>query len=278
MLKADHATSSFEVLNLGVPGTNSSRLRSQTGRIIETFRPDTLLVMVGANDFWTVPVPVADETTTWRQRLWAHSRVYRLFYMVRRSFERNDVEVIVETPRDGQPRGLVRHGSTQIDLSWTAETKNDGTWPQKLIDNIEAMAEAARQNGVRLVLLTYPSDADVYGRANRIVRTAAAQGIPLIDLGSTFRSACPGRSCPELFLPDHHPTMHGYQVAAALVWRRIREIYGLASAGEKPPIPAHLRALTARYLSRIDEQQAVRAGTWPGERRVAPGAIQRVSP
>jgi hypothetical protein len=72
--------------------------------------------------------------------------------------------------------------------------------------------------------------------------------------------------------------MHGYQVAAALVWRRIREIYGLASAGEKPPIPAHLRALTARYLSRIDEQQAVRAGTWPGERRVAPGAIQRVSP
>jgi lysophospholipase L1-like esterase len=44
-----------EILNLGVPGTNSSKLRSLIDRILWALAPDTVLIMIGANDAWTMP-------------------------------------------------------------------------------------------------------------------------------------------------------------------------------------------------------------------------------
>src|SRR5262245_14874294 len=47
------AAPKLEVLNLGFPGTNSSRLVRDVPRLLETLHPDVLILMVGVNDFWT---------------------------------------------------------------------------------------------------------------------------------------------------------------------------------------------------------------------------------
>src|ERR1700752_1548688 len=77
----------IEVLNFGYPGTNSSRLLRDLPRMLETLRTNLVLVLVGANDCWTVPVPVAGPRALWGRllRLIQRSRVYQFIYMLRRT-------------------------------------------------------------------------------------------------------------------------------------------------------------------------------------------------
>jgi lysophospholipase L1-like esterase len=256
LFRADPTTASVEVLNLGVPGTNSSLLRTRLGTIIDTFHPDTLLVMIGANDFWTIPVPVEDEATTWRQQLWAYSRVYRLFYMLARATRREELapEVIVETPKGGKVRGVVRQGDQEIDLSWTGRADDDQVdWRDKLAVNLRAMAALAQRRGVQFVLLTYPAEGAAYGRANKVIRQAAP-GLRFVDLGADFRRACPQLACPEIFLADLHPNKLGYQIAASLVWRALRDAKGSA-----PTLPDQLFPAAVPWLQRIDQAPPAQA-------------------
>src|SRR2546422_967854 len=78
----------IEVMNLGFPGTNSSHIRNALPKLLSMFHPDVVTVMVGGNDWWTAPEPMADAPGT-RARLdtflWRVSRLYRLLYMLRRS-------------------------------------------------------------------------------------------------------------------------------------------------------------------------------------------------
>src|SRR5205085_2121223 len=61
----------IEVLDFAFPGMNSSRLRRLFPGLVEAVRPDLVLVMIGANDVWTVPEPTADEPgATATQLLW----------------------------------------------------------------------------------------------------------------------------------------------------------------------------------------------------------------
>ena len=50
----------LEVINLGFPGTNSSRVVRDFDRLLTVFAPDLLILMVGVNDFWTLPLEVED--------------------------------------------------------------------------------------------------------------------------------------------------------------------------------------------------------------------------
>ena len=261
LLAGNAATAGAAVFNLGIPGTNSSVLRRRLSEVIDTFQPDVLLVMIGANDFWTVPAPIAGDAMTWRQRLWAYSRVYRLFYMLARSLERTKADVVVDAPAGRGAGGLLRYGDASIDLFSGGRPEPQSAWREGLFENLRAMTEMARSRGVDLVLLTYPAEGRAYGQANQVIRGAAA-GASLIDLGSAFLLACPAGACPEIFLPDLHPAMQGYQLAATLVWRWIRERLGLATRAEAraadPPFPA-----TVEYLRRIDAAAGAEQGGAP---------------
>ena len=81
------ASPRIEVLNLGYPGTNSSRLRRDLPRMLEAFAPDVVILMVGSNDYWTAPVDIAPSGAFARaaQSVKRHSRVYQLSYMLRRA-------------------------------------------------------------------------------------------------------------------------------------------------------------------------------------------------
>lgn len=228
-----------DVINVGVPGMNSSKLRNNFRSLLASFRPATALVLVGANDLWTVRAPAEDETElTLEQRLWQRSRVFRLLHMIGRAMRGIDSEpepeVIVKVEKDAASRARVRRGEWELDLTWTGDSApRQGGWERALRANLNVMREAAEENGTELLLLTYAWDRDAYGLANEVIRAAQSDDLPVIDLARAFAAVCRSASCGELFRPDGHPTKLGYQIVAVTVWREIARHHG------RPARPRH---------------------------------------
>jgi lysophospholipase L1-like esterase len=232
-----------EVLNMGFPGTNSSRLVRDFGRMLETFQPDLVIVMIGANDYWTSPVETASTETSGSRRSWVarHSRLWKLYDMLRRARDTAELEVIFDpldapehraatgTEPEGSDRpqrtGSARFGSAEFALGWIkarpGELARSGV---QLGENLSTLADEARGYGARFVVMTYPSRfKSVYQTANRVIRRAATESqIELIDLAAAFHDVCLEEHCPEFLFPDHHPRARGYQVVAETLVEQLR--------------------------------------------------------
>lgn len=228
-----------EVLNLGFPGTNSYRLRRDFERVLETFRPDRVIVLIGANDFWTMPVPLDAEEERKEgllDGLRRGSRAYRLFDMIRRALDSRELEVGFEPRRslDAQA-GRARFGDEEFELGWVRAPKRrltDRGYEWVLAQNIGFLADRARAAGVGFTLLTYASRFRAYETANRFIRNAAEKaGVRLLDLSEAFERHCPEEDCPELLFPDHHPTRRGYRLVAETLLCELRPD---ACAGPSP--------------------------------------------
>jgi len=84
---AQHPELSVEVINLGYPGTNSFRLLANMPEILDTFKPDLVLLMIGFNDFWTpTETLTGNYQLSWIEKIQYNSRVYKLAYMVFQNF------------------------------------------------------------------------------------------------------------------------------------------------------------------------------------------------
>jgi len=218
----------LEVLNLGFPGTNSSRLVRDLPRLLETFAPDILIIMVGVNDFWTVPFPLEDTQTARPEEsfLKRHSLVYRLYYLIRRGRQASEVEIIMD------PKGSLAHGAAhkarvggqEFDMGFkTAYFGLQGD-AGALKENLHRLADQARAAGSPFYLMTYPARHDLYGLANSAIAAAAREtGTPLIDLTEVFEPICPERACPEALFPDGHPLARGYRIVAETITKRLSE-------------------------------------------------------
>jgi hypothetical protein len=232
---ADPQRQPITVLNVGYPGRNSSKARNALPAMLETIRPRVVTLMIGANDFWTVPEELADTAersrSPWSGML-RRSRVYRLLYMLWRSLGTDEQTLTVSDVRS-QPgeryrwrAGKARFGEETFDLGWAGreevvlDWKNrmaDQGWREPLRDNLLAMIRVVRRTGAEPVLATYPSD-DLgwfYGQANPVIRTVAKlSSTQLVDLAERFRPLCPEWKCPNLLLPDHHMALGGHELAA----------------------------------------------------------------
>ncbi|MGD0948477.1 MAG: SGNH/GDSL hydrolase family protein [Candidatus Binatia bacterium] len=224
----------INVLNLGLPGMSSSKLAKDFHRMLWVFHPQLITVMIGANDFWTVPETAAespDPAERMAAALWRVSRVYRLFYMLWRAAQEPADLQITAGPREGLRRRswIARYGTYEFELGWkhVPEGGIPGWQPAAdLTRNLETLAAQAKGAGTTLILLTYPSENGWYGPTNDIIRAAAKEaGIPVVDLGAAFRPICPEGRCPELF-PDHHPTAVGHERVARILADRL-----MANAG-----------------------------------------------
>lgn len=51
-----------EVINLAYPGTNSYRVKHSIESMLEEIKPDIVILMLGANDYWTSPLDAAEKT------------------------------------------------------------------------------------------------------------------------------------------------------------------------------------------------------------------------
>jgi lysophospholipase L1-like esterase len=229
-----------EVLNLGYPGTNSSRLASQFREMLASIEPDQVIVMIGVNDFWTRPVPVAyedarrpEEPEAGRRSLRAwlvqHSRFVRLLALLqgRLGSDEPDVELEIETLDRGEEGRLAiaRYGERAFELGYERRNRHDPDplgedTPQNVLDvlhaNLRMLVEVARQSDTELVLMTYPSKHTWYRVASRYLRQVARHtGTRLIDLERVFEPHCPDGVCPELIFPENqHPTAAGYRLIA----------------------------------------------------------------
>jgi len=215
----------IEVLNLGLPGTNSSRLRRDLPRILETFEPDAVLLLVGANDFWSSPFEFdEDSEPPTRSFLAKHSRVYKRLLMSRRSHDRRELDVDHDPAGPARGRNRITFGDEEFDAPYEPADPGERGDRESLARNLAALVDQAAAFGTEIHLLTYPSRWGFYGVANRAIREVAkATGTPLVDLEEAFAPLCPEPYCPKyLFVGNHHPNARGYGVMAETIVARLR--------------------------------------------------------
>lgn len=214
----------LEVVNLGFPGTNSTKVRNDLPRILRVLRPDVLLVMIGANDYWTLPETAGgsfgDRLADWA---WRHSRVYRFLYMALRSRANAElsVDVTQTLPYFAGQKGVGRVGADEFPLGFTMDPSPPAgdVRDEALRQNLREIIATARDAAVPLVLLTYASSGQLYGRANAIAREEARSAdVALVDVAAVFAPLCPDGRCTQL-LGDGHPSADGH----ALIARTLRD-------------------------------------------------------
>ena len=208
----------IEVLNLGYPGTNTSRLRREFRRMLGAFAPETAIVMVGANDYWTTPVAVEDPRDVGGRiadvfARW--SRTYQLIHMLRRASDGSRFTLEQGESRKDGGDATLRVGDEEFRLGWEKARSRIRGYQKPLRENLRDIARAARDSGTRLVFMTYPSRMWNYGEASEHIRAvASAENVRLVDLAAAFDPLCPKEPCPEVILADHHPSARGYRLIA----------------------------------------------------------------
>jgi len=224
-----------KVYNLGFPGTNSSNVRSDFVRMVDTFQPHVIVMMVGANDFWTVPKKLAAPTDSARsvsEFVESHSRLLRLAYMLYRANSDDELQ----SPRNQatpseQAAGVVRREFEFGDEVFEVGMVRDREWRpgvesmQILQQNLEELVRLARAKSTPLLLMSYPAQRGFYPAASHLLeRVAEESQTPFIDLRSEFATRCPDRECRELLFPDQHPKAAGYKIIASEVLPRISQL------------------------------------------------------
>jgi len=221
-------TPKLEVLNLGFPGTNSSRLVRDLPRLLETFEPDIVILMVGVNDFWTLPFPLdgKQETRPRKSFLQQHSLVYRLYYLIRRGRVADEVEILMDPAGSLEvgARHKARLGDQEFEMGFLRAAQGLQGDQAALTENLHRLVEEARDSGTPLYLMTYPARQSFYGPANSLIAAAARDtGTPLIDLAETFAPICPTDECPDTLFPDGHPKSAGYRIVAEAIVKRLAQ-------------------------------------------------------
>jgi len=238
-----HPDNKIEVINLGFPGTNSSRVLKSMPDVIKTFSPDIITVMIGANDFWEAPVDVGNnENSLSSVESWFrdHSRTYKLIYMLRREFYDENKLVVDDEYRDlkydpalrgkfvsaikGDEKqtfenkpNAIRYGDKSFDIGYIFDINQQQNPTNAMKENMLRMADLANANGIKLIFITYAYFEFPQKTANQQMKVVAkTKKIPLINITKVFRDNCAiGESrCKELFFPDYHPTAEGYHLVA----------------------------------------------------------------
>jgi lysophospholipase L1-like esterase len=218
-------TPKLEVLNLGVPGASSSRVLRELPRMLETFDPDILLVLIGGNDFWTLPTPLEDAAARPREGfLKRHSLLYRLFYLFQRGRQAAAPEVILDPDASlsGTGRYRVRVGDREFEMGFAAAPSGGQGDVAGLTRNLVRLVDLARDAKRPLYLMTYPTSQNPYLTATMVISAVAEQtGAPLIDLTTVFARLCPKSDCPDTLFRDGHPRPAGYRIVAETIKRRL---------------------------------------------------------
>ena len=228
---------SIEVINLGVPGTNSAQLANRLAEYVDVYEPDLVIVLIGVNDFWNPAEMEFRADRSWSQLLHAglmRSRLYRLVFLTlvglgeqREALPEDDVLLTTQTL--GQARGEnspeavheIRHGdrafrfeNRRIDPVLAVDTHRT-----VLASNLKRIQRTLDAAAVPLVLPSYASGLSRYGVANAAIE--AIDDVALhVPLGlAQIRSYLPMRyllsaSKKSLYFPDLHPKPPLYRAYA----------------------------------------------------------------
>lgn len=213
---------SYQVINLGVPGQNSTQIKNALPEVINNYHPEILVVMVGVNNGWNI---AGQEKSRFRKIL-NRSKLYKLgrilyfhklekkkSYMVVR--RRDSTKIVYHQERDYEPAGDAELRAIQMNY----------------LQDMAEIAKLCRQNRVQLVLMNYAGDKQTsYPAVNRHIRQVAEKlGLPMVDNYSYFISrlyAPDGTLDPDLhqqlFLKDMHLKPMGYAWMADNLYRELK--------------------------------------------------------
>jgi hypothetical protein len=207
------------VVNLGVPGLNTTELRTRFARYLDYYRPAVVLHWAGINNGWNhLGTP---RTHSVLGRLADHSKLVRLvrvalFYRgARRQTLAGDG---VELANADGPRYVWHTNFAGVEE--TIETEIGEAVPAAEVEattreDLTAMMALARQRGIPMFAATYPFWGGTYAPVNRAVAAVSADfGVPLIDSAGAVKAAAAADPGARLFDDWVHPMPNVYRRVA----------------------------------------------------------------
>jgi len=192
----DRGGRTVQVINLGYPGTNTSRVVADFGKAITEFQPDIVLVKIGVNDFYTARYEA--ETRDTNPLLGFLKRNSRLF----------GIYVIYASGRYDPAKLEVHEPAVPLREPVTVSKADGGAGADSASDDPAAALREVEIDGA----ISYGDTA-------------------LIDFEKAFEEACVGQgACSELLMPDQHHTAKGYALVAELIVRELPEVLTQSAA------------------------------------------------
>ena len=232
----------YQVVNLGLPGMNSSEIRVRLPGWLDRYRPYAVVACAGINNFWNRS-ETESASPGWLRGL----RLYRFYTLAAMHLRTvpplpavTDRPEFVRTLRDegetGEEYRDARSGELLIAHRGNIRHMRQHALPDVdaralLRRDLEAMRQMTAERGVKLVLLTYsafplpgrpePRVGTANEHMNEEMRAFSHQhALPLVDVHDRFAALLPpGVPRIQLFDAegDDHPNPRGYTEIARLV-------------------------------------------------------------
>lgn len=236
----EFAPGEFAVINLGVPGMNSSQIRRRLGENLERFRPAYVVVWVGTNDIWNhMELGNVDQASREERvdGVLLHSRLYRFFRNLRQDRAlhaglkeseargiREEIEV-EEKGRNNRLAMLVRQGGRETHLVVATDpkrTKKNEHISERTYLELRQIDDQLRKADAQLVLLRYPLDFHSFKISNFAIQTYATDAdVPLVNTTESLRRV-PKEDVEWLY--GNHPNPPVYREIARDVAQKIIDI------------------------------------------------------
>lgn len=198
----ERAAGLFSVINLGIPGMNSTQVRRRLPANVARYDPDIVLLWCGANNVWNsselektdVGAVAQLDALALRSRLyrllrvWQHDRAIEasVGVSVRSDGVRQETERAHWQP-DGEGRGAtwkVRHaGGVETIRTYHDPARDGDDLGSRTYEDLKTMSRWLRAAGAQLVLVRYPiARAWPFREPNEaMARVAREDGVPIID-------------------------------------------------------------------------------------------------
>ena len=191
------------VMNVGVPGMNTSQLRSRLPEWLSRHQPDVLIAWAGVNNSWNSAE--VDESPgrllAWLDRELLRSRLYRLTRvrihdraLERYAVERHEDRVWQLDPT-GERTWTIRHDGVVENLQHEGDGERDiARIEPRAVEDFRAIAKYARTTGTRLVFVAYPFNIGVFVPANVAMwRVSEEYDVPLVRSWESVTGVAPER-------------------------------------------------------------------------------------
>ncbi|MBI5739592.1 MAG: hypothetical protein HZA16_02625 [Nitrospirae bacterium] len=212
-----------EVLNLGVPGINSSQLLNRFRSNILKYKPDLVIVMVGINDPWNLEesgILKFYNAGAFRKLMMNmefglnRSRLFRFFRLVLLSKEVNsaDAEPNIADFND-------RTRSSGFRYSPASDPVRSGALYSSINENITEMLRIARDEDTDILFMKYHNSG--WGNPEKIIHEVYKKlELPVADCETPFREAA-RRGINVRSADGWHPNDLGYLFIAATAYNRM---------------------------------------------------------